>query len=90
MQVLISLVPKRLLYVPLRLLDVDQIKTTMQGYAMINVQQTWKESDQFAGEKTLKAGFNAEWEQQKPHKIVEKSSSIKSPVLATSPLAWLP
>lgn len=71
-QVSISLVPKRLLYVPLKQPSADQIKTTMQGYAMINAHPTWKELVQFAGEKIHKAGSNAVWEQQKLHKIVER------------------
>lgn len=71
-QVLISLVPKRLLYVPLKQPSADQIKTTMQGYAMINAHPTWKELVQFAGEKIHKVGSNAVWEQQKLHKIAER------------------
>ena len=68
----ISLVQKRLLYVPLKQPNADQIKTMMQGYATINAHLTWKELVQSAGERIHKVGSNAVWEQLKLHKTVEK------------------
>lgn len=64
---------------------MDQIKTTMQGFAMINAHLTCKELVQFVGVKNHKAGFNVGWELQNHHKSVEKSSLTKSQVSEISP-----
>ncbi len=83
-RVLISLVLKRLLFVPHRLPLADRIKTMMLGFAMLNVQLIWRELVLFVGGKSHKAGSIVEWEQQNLHKFVEKLSSIRSQVLEIS------